>query len=81
MLLVHGIMDSSHAWVAGGAASGLGFRHVTDHSCICMPLPLLRARLETKPLVSHFSFPIRQRVILESNDLTGALTRDMTCGC
>jgi hypothetical protein len=28
MLLVHGIMDSSHAWVAGGAASGLGFRYV-----------------------------------------------------
>ena len=82
MLLVHGIMDSSHAWVAGGAASGLGFRYVTDHSCICviMSLPLLRARLETNPLVSHFSIPIRQRVMLESNDLTGALIRDMTCG-
>jgi lysosomal acid lipase/cholesteryl ester hydrolase len=29
MLLVHGIMDSSHAWVAGGAASGLGFRFIS----------------------------------------------------
>ena len=34
MLLVHGIMDSSHAWVAGGAASGLGFRCARTAACV-----------------------------------------------
>ncbi len=58
MLLVHGIMDSSHAWVAGGAASGLGFRYVAIAAAISATLqrPFSRiffvtSMVSTRPLV------------------------------